>query len=752
MRSLALWCLKHRYSTLGIWLLVLVATVFAQSVTGTHYATGTQLSGTPSAAAANLLQRAAPSQAGDTERIVFETKGSVTAPAVQTQMQAMLSRVGKLPSVADVNSPYVAADAGQISSNRHIAFATVDFTREANNIPAAEAAKFVTLARAPNSPTLQVEVVGAVAASTNPTSSSSTLIGVVAALLVLLMVFGALLPAILPLLGTGLALVAGLSVVGTLSNALSMPSFTSQLCILLGLGVGIDYSLFILTRIRTRLRHGLSLEDAVAGAAATSGRAVFFAGITVCIALLGMLTVGVSTLSGAAIAASVTVLFSVSAALTLLPALVGLLGRRVLTRRQRAAVNAGDTDFAEASRGWAAWASKVERHRISLAIAALGVLIVLGSPFLSMRQGAADYSVDPTSTTTTTYRGYELLVQGFGPGFSGPLQLVAPIHGTADKATFASVVRASRHTTGVAAISGPVFFPAGPNHPAVAVAEVIPTGSPQAPSTSLLLSQLRNVVIPRATHHSHLQVLVGGQTALAADLASQLSSKLPIFVGMVVALSFILLMVVFRSLAIPFTAAIMNLLSAGAAFGVVVAVFQWGWLSGLVGVTNTGPISPFVPILMFAVLFGLSMDYEVFLVSRMQEEWLKRRDNSIAVNLGQAITGRTITAAAGIMTVVFASFIFTTDRTIKMIGLGMATAIVVDALIIRTVLVPAAMHWLGNANWYFPHWIDRSLPRLDLERLDESQLELDSTAEPPERSDSVLALDPTFRRQSRIPG
>jgi RND superfamily putative drug exporter len=358
----------------------------------------------------------------------------------------------------------------------------------------------------------------------------------------------------------------------------------------------------------------------------------------------------------------------------------------------------------------------VQRHRVILTLAALGVLVAIGAPFLAMRQGSADYSVDPTSTTTTTYRGYELLVRGFGPGFSGPLQLVAPIHGAPDRVAFAKVVSAARATPGVAASVGPEYFPAGANHPAVAVAEIVPTGSPQALSTSQLISRLRENVIPMSLKgHPHLQVLVGGQTALANDLAAQLSAKLPLFVGMVVALSFVLLMILFRSLAIPATAAIMNLLSAAAAFGVVVAVFQWGWGSTLVGVTNTGPISPFVPILMFAVLFGLSMDYEVFLVSRIQEEWLARRDNAAAVNVGQAITGRTITAAAAIMTVVFTSFIFTTDRTIKMIGLGMATAIVVDALIVRTILVPAVMQWLGKANWYFPRWMEQRLPHLDLE-------------------------------------
>jgi putative drug exporter of the RND superfamily len=716
MRSIARWCVRHRLVVVGLWLLVLAGTFLGQSATGSHYAQGTTLSGTPSAAAASLLQRAVPGQSGDTEQIVFETKtGTVTAPAVQAQIQTMLGRVSHLRYVSSVTSPYGPAGAKQVSASKTVAFAQVNFTRDANNIQAAEATQLVNLARAPNSPTLQVDVVGSIAASTNPTSSSSTLIGVIAALIILLIFFGAILPALLPLLSAAIALISGLAVVGMLSNSVNMASFTSQLCILIGLGVGIDYSLFILTRTRTGLRRGLSVEEAVVKAAGTAGRAVLFAGLTVCIALLGILTVGVSTLSGAAIAAAIAVAFPVMGALTLLPALMGVLGKRLLTRRQRAAHARGESSFSEASRGWSGWASLVQRNRIVFGIGALGVMVALGAPFLSMRQGTADYSVDPTSTTTTTYRGYEMLVHGFGPGFSGPLQLVAPLNSPADKATFGTVVAAASHTPGVVTTVGPEFFPAGPGHPAVALAEVYPTGSPQAQSTTNLITDLRNNVIPGALHGQHLQVLVGGQTALGIDLASQLSSKLPLFVGMVVALSFILLMVVFRSLAIPATAAIMNLLSAAAAFGVITAVFQWGWLRSLVGVTNTGPISPFIPILMFAVLFGLTTDYQVFLVSRIQEEWLKRRDNAAAVRIGQATTGRIISAAAAIMTVVFFAFTFTTDRTIKMIGLGMAAAVVTDALIVRTVLVPALMHTLGKTNWRIPRALDRLLPHLDLE-------------------------------------
>ena len=734
MRSLARWCVRHRLAVLGIWLIVLAGAFLGQSAIGSHYATSTTLSGTPSAAAASLLQRAVPGQSGDAEQIVFQTRtGTVSAPPVHAQIQAMLARVSHLRYVSGVTSPYSPQGTRQISASRRVAFATVNFTKNANDIPASEATRLVNLARAPDSPTLQVDVVGAIAASTNPASSSSTIIGVIGAFIILMIVFGAVLPAALPLLSTAVALISGLAVVGMLSNAVTMASFTSQLCILIGLGVGIDYSLFILTRTRTGLRRGLSVEEAVTTAAATAGRAVLFAGMTVCIALLGILTVGVSTLSGAAIGASIAVVFPVAAALTLLPALTGLLGKRTLTRRQRAALGRGDTDFPEASRRWTSWASKVQAHRIILGVGALGVLLALGIPYLSMRQGTADYSVDPTSTTTTTYRGYEMLVHGFGPGFSGPLQLVAPISSAADRGTFGAVVAAVGHAPGVVTTTGPDYFPAGPGHPAVALAEVYPTGSPQAVSTSNLITDLRNHVIPAALHGQHLQVLVGGQTALVNDLANQLSSKLPLFAAMVVAMSFLVLMLLFRSLAIPATAAIMNLLSAAAAFGVVTAVFQWGWLKSLVGVANTGPVSPFIPILMFAVLFGLTTDYQVFLVSRIQEEWLKLKDNSAAVRIGQAISGRIISAAAAIMTVVFFAFTFTTDRTIKMIGLGMAAAILTDALLVRTVLVPAVMHTLGKTNWRLPSSLDRRLPHLSLE---------DSSEPTSEARENALELKP----------
>jgi RND superfamily putative drug exporter len=724
MRRLVHWSFLHRRVVLAGWVGVFVLAFFVGSTIGSNYATSTKLSGTESATAQTLLQQAAPSVSGDTERIVFATKhGQITQPAIRSAAAATLAKVGRLPDVTGVTSPYTAAGAKQLSRDGHVAFATVNFRKDANNVSAAAAKNFVKTARAANGRGLQVEVLGEIAASTNPSSSSGTMFGIAAAFIVLLFVFGSLLSALLPLVSTGLSLFAALSVVGALSNTFTMASFTSQLCLLIGLGVGIDYSLFILTRARAGLRRGLSVEEAVTTAGATAGRAVLFAGLTVCIALCGMFVVGVSVLSGAAVAASIAVLFPMTAALTLLPALIGFLGHRTLTRKQRRVLAAGDFNPPEASARWARWAELVQVHRLGLGVAALAVMLALAIPASSLRLGIADYGTDPTTTTTTTHRAYELLASGFGPGFSGPLELVAPIRSAGQRAAFADVVRAAGHTSGVAATTAPHFLPSRVGHPGVAVAQVYPTGSPQDASTSDLITAVRHQVIPNALDGRSATVYVGGQTALADDEAAVISSKLPVFVGIVVALSFLLLMLVFRSLLIPATAAVMNLLSAGAAFGVITAVFQKGWLDSFVGVSRTGPISPLVPILMFAVLFGLSMDYEVFLVSRIQEEWLKTRDNARAIDLGQAITGRTITALATIMVVVFASFTLSTDRTIKLIGLGMAAAILVDALIVRTVLVPAIMHTLGRRNWYLPSWLDRRLPHLEIEEKSSTPIE-----------------------------
>jgi RND superfamily putative drug exporter len=706
---------------ISLWLVLVVGAVYLASATGSNYNGSNSLPGTQSATAQTLLKNASPAAAGDSEEIVFATRsGAVTAAGVRSSIDSMLAKVDRLPNVASVGSPYAAGNAAQISKDRTVAYAAVQFTKSDQSISASEATRFVNLARSVNSANLQVDVLGSVASSTNSSSQISTLLGIVAAFVVLILVLGSLLPALVPLLCAALGVVTAVSVVGALSNSISMAGFTQQLCILIGLGVGIDYALFIVSRTRTGLRQGLSVQDAVAEASATAGRAVLFAAATVCIALLGMVIVGINLLTGAGIAAAISVLFPMLASQTLVPALNGLIGRRLLNRRQRRAMATPSVSGSDISPAWERWSGRVASHKLALGGAGLAIMLALAIPASSMRLANPDYGADPTTTTTTTHRAYELMVRGFGPGFSGPLELVAPINSAAQEADFAAAVTTAGRATGVAAVTGVEVLPARAGHSAVAIAEVYPKQSPQSAQTTTLVQQLRTTIIPSALKRGNAKsrapsVFVGGQTALAIDESTVISSKLPIFVAAVVALSFLLLMIVFRSIAIPLTAAVMNLLSAAAAFGVITAIFQNGFLGSLVGTSQTAPIQPIIPTLMFAVLFGLSMDYEVFLISRIHEEWLKTRNNTRSITVGQAANGGVITALATIMIVVFLAFVLSTDLAVKIIGVGMSVGIFLDAFLVRTLLVPAVMYQLGNRNWSFSDRLDRLLPRLNIE-------------------------------------
>jgi RND superfamily putative drug exporter len=426
-----------------------------------------------------------------------------------------------------------------------------------------------------------------------------------------------------------------------------------------------------------------------------------------------MFALGVSFLYGVAVAASVAVLFTVLAALTFLPAMLGFLGPRVLGRRARRALAAGELTETDASAGWARWARTLQARPALIATAAGLVLVVIAVPFFSMRLGSSDSGSDPANTTTR--KAYDLLAKGFGPGYNGPLQLVAQVHGPAQQAAFTKATAAIARTKGVVRVTTPVVIAGRDGATDVETADVYPVGSPQAASTSTLLSTLRNTVVPAATRGSGVAVLIGGQTAIFADFSSVLSNKLPLFVGVVVLLSFLLLTAVFRSLLIPAMAAAMNLLTAGASFGAITAVFQWGWLGSVFGIDKTGPIEAFVPVMMFAIAFGLSMDYQVFLVTRIYEEWHRTGDNQLAVTRGLAATGRTITAAAAIMVLVFAAFILGGQRIIELFGFGLASAVLLDALIVRMILVPGLMLLTGKANWALPHTLDRLLPHLNVE-------------------------------------
>ena len=711
MRALAARCFAHRRVVLGVWLVLLVGLSAAHGAAGSGYRDSFKLAGTESADALALLKRAAPGAAGDVDRVVFATdRGTLSDPAVRARVQALLARIARLPHVASVVSPYAAA--GQLAPGGRVGYAVVALDDQAIDIPIAAAKRLVSVARSGAGSGLRVELGGQAIERANQPGVGGTGLGFLAALLVLLLVFGSLFSALLPLLTAGVSLGVGVAIIGLLSHALTMASFSSELSLLIGLGVGVDYALFIVTRFRQGLQRGLTPEQAAVEAVDTSGRAVLFAGITVCIALLGMFALGVSFLYGVAVAASIVVAVTVVASLTLLPALLGFFGLRVLSRRDRRALAEGRRAADDESPGWGRWARRLQHRPAAWAAAAALLMVVIAIPLTAMRVGSSDQGSDPTSTTTR--RAYDLLALGFGPGFNGPLQLVAEVRSPAQRAALGRVAAAVRRAPGVVAATAPRLVPAAGGR-AVAIFEAIPRGSPQDASTTDLLHRLRDRVLPGVTRGSGVHVLVGGTTAIFEDFSGVLAGKVPVFIAVVVLLSFVLLTAVFRSLVIPLMAAAMNLLSVGAAFGAVVAVFQWGWLAGLIGVDRTGPIEAFLPVMVFAILFGLSMDYEVFLVSRIYEEWHRRRDNREAVVHGLAATGRTITAAAAIMIVVFAAFVLGGERVIKLFGIGLASAVLLDALVVRSIVVPGLMLALGERNWWLPRRLDRVLPRLNVE-------------------------------------
>ncbi|HEY4096987.1 MAG TPA: MMPL family transporter [Baekduia sp.] len=714
MRSLARWCFRHRWIVLLGWIVALVGLSAVHAGAGSDYKDQFKLSGTDSFDALHLLQRSAPKASGDQETIVVKAKdGKITDPATKARVESMLATVAKLPHVAAVSSPFAEGAKAQISKDGTIAFATVNLDDDVISVPVDATKKLVSTAQDAANGSLQVELGGQAIEQSRQQGSGGLLIGVLVALLVLFIVFGSVLAALLPMIGAIVSLGVGIAVIGLLSHAITMASFSQELSALIGLGVGVDYALFIVTRYRQEILRGVQPEDAAVNALDTSGRAVLFAGITVCIALLGMFALGVSFLYGVATAASIVVAFTVLSALTLLPALLGFFGKRVLTRKQRRAVAAGELTVTDESPVWGRWAGLLQRRPALMAIGAAIVMLVLATPFLSMRLGSSDSGSDPTASTTR--KAYDLLAEGFGPGFNGPLQLVAEAKTPEQQAAFKRVVTAVAKTPNVVTASPPTIV--GKD---IALAQVYPKGSPQDKSTNDLVQHLRKNVVPQASD-GQVKVLVGGSTAIGIDFSKVLSKKLPLFIGIVVLLSFLLLMAVFRSLVIPLMAAVMNLLSVAAAFGVVVAVFQWGWGADLIGVDRTGPIEAFLPVMVFAILFGLSMDYEVFLVSRIYEEWHKRGDNREAITHGLAATGRTITAAAAIMVLVFGAFVLGGERVIKLFGIGLASAVFFDALIVRSVLVPGLMLMVGKANWWLPAWLERVLPRLNVEgSVDES--------------------------------
>jgi len=704
---------RHPWRAIAAWVLIAVALVVAGSAAGGEYNDNYKVPGVQSQAAIDRLQADFPAAAGSTNnQVVFHAPtGTLASAQNQAAVAASLAAVQKLPHVVGVVPP---SPGRTVSADGTTGFATVAFGVAAVDLKNSEFDQ-LSMAMAPaRAAGLQVEFGGdLVSLAQAPSIGASDKIGLGAALIVLLIAFGSAVAAGLPIVTAIVGLAVGLSVVGVLAAFFNVPSVTPILGTMIGLGVGIDYALFVITRHRDNLANGFGIVDSVGRTNATAGQSVLFAGTTVVIAICGLALAGVPFVASLGFATAVVVAVAVCAALTLMPALLGLVGEHInswelpWTRRRQAEVRAGDAR----PTFWARWADRVGRRPWPYLVVSAAVLLTLAAPLLSMRLGETDAGTLPKSSSQR--RAYDLLAQAFGPGFNGPLIVVVELPPNTNGSPLVEqrIAAAMAADPDVAAVAPPALSPSGHT----AVVNVIPKSSPQDSATSALVHRLRDSVLPPATQGSGASALVTGSTAVFIDLSDRIAGRLPLFIAAVVGLSFILLTIVFRSILVPLKAAVMNVLSICAAYGVVVAVFQWGWAKGLVGLQQTVPIVSFVPMMMFAILFGLSMDYEVFLLSRIRENWLATGDSHHSVVDGLAHTARVITSAAVIMVSVFASFLLVDDPTVKMIGLGLAVAVLVDATLIRMVLVPATMTLLGAANWWLPRPLDRVLPHLDVE-------------------------------------
>ncbi|MCG7528085.1 MMPL family transporter [Streptomyces sp. OfavH-34-F] len=711
MAAIARWCVTHRLIAVLIWLFALGGTAAAAGFAGSAYSNDYEAPGTESGQAADLLKSGFTDLGGDTDTIVWHTEDStVRATDVEQKMTRTLHAVERLPGVGAVAGPYTERGAAQISADGHTAYATVTFDQRADDVPVAQVQAVVDTAEAAQSPHLRVELGGsAIALTEAPAAHLSEVIGVAVAAVVLFVAFGSLAASLLPIATALVSVGTAYAGIVLLGHLMTVADFAPMLGMLIGLGVGIDYALFIVTRHRRGLRRGMTVPEAAQHAVATTGRAVVFAGATVCIALLGMLILRLSFLNGVAIAASLTVVLTVAASVTLLPALLSLIGLRALSRRERARLAAHGPQ-PESPTGFAArWSAFVERHPKLLGSVAAVVMLALALPTFSLHLGTSDQGNNAASSTTR--QAYDLLADGFGPGVNGPLTVAADLDGADDRLAMDALPATLRAVDGVARVDPVTYNAAGDT----AFVTVVPDSSPQSRATSELVERLRTDVLPKAADNTSLETHVGGVTASYDDFAQVVIGKLPLFVGVVVGLGCLLLLLAFRSLGIPLKAAVMNIAAVASSFGVVVAIFQWGWGSEALGLGSAGPIEPFLPVIMVSVLFGLSMDYQVFLVGRMYEEWLETRDNRRAVRVGLAETSRVINSAAVIMISVFLAFVLSGDRVIAMFGIALAAAVALDAFVLRTLLVPALMHLLGGANWWLPRWLDRRLPRLSVE-------------------------------------
>jgi putative drug exporter of the RND superfamily len=734
---LARFSVRHRFAVLALWIVLAVALVAVSHHLGDNTNDNSTLPGTNSQQATDALSKPFPDQANGSSPIVLHvSSGKLTDSKHSQAVNQAAADVAKAPDVASVVNPLTTQGASALSKDQSTGYLSVTLSVSPGAMSADDAQTIINAAAKPaQAAGIQVETGGQLGQKVSkPATEDSELIGIIAAMVILTFTFGTVVAMLLPIVTAILGLASTLSIIQIFSHAFTVSTVAPTLATMIGLGVGIDYALFIVTRHFRGMKDGLELRESIARAAATSGGAVAFAGGTVTIALVSLAVAGIPLVTTMGLMAAIAVVTAVAAALTLLPAILAIVGPRINALRVRGRHPERRHEAAQKQGLWARWAAGVASHPVIAAVAALAILIPLAIPLLSLTLGQKD--VAALSTSTTARRSYDLITDNFGPGVNGPLLIAVKLGTPAQPSSSSSSSggsgsssgsagsdpRASdprlqtlekdvSQTPGVAAVTPVQIDKAGTTAYFNAIAKTAPADQ----ATSDLVGTLRSSVIPDAEKGTNMTAYVGGTTASNVDLASEISSKLLLQILVVIALSFLLLMLAFRTVVIPAQAAVMNLLSIGAAYGVLVAIFQFGWLHGLIGLDGAVPIVSYVPLFMFAVLFGLSMDYEVFLVSQIKEHVSAGQDTKSSVVSGLVTSGRVITAAATIMVFVFGSFVVNGDPTVKQFGIGLAVAVILDATVVRCLLVPARMVRLGKWNWYLPRWLGRVLPRISIE-------------------------------------
>lgn len=709
--AVARFCARRRFAVLTVWLIVAIALAVVAGRAGDKTNDNLKLPGTDSQRATDALGKSFPDQANGSSPIVLHVhNGKLTDSQYSSAVNEAAADVAKAKYVASVVNPLTPQGGAALSKDQSTGYLSVTLSVSPGSLSVDDARSIIDAAAKPaQAAGIQVETGGQLGQKVSkPSTESSELIGILAAMVILALTFGTVVSMLLPIFNAIVALATTLAIVRLVSHATTVPTVAPTLATMIGLGVGIDYALFIVTRHFRGLDDGLELRESIARATATSGGAVVFAGGTVTIALVSLAVANIPLVTTMGLMAAIAVVVAVLAAVTLLPATLSIVGPRINSLRVRR-----PPDPAHAKQGaWAKWANRIARRPVIAGLAALLILIPLAVPLLSLNLGQKD--VAALSTTTTARRAYDLVSQNFGPGANGPLivavSLGSPASGTNDS-RLTTLQKDITSTAGVAAVTPIQLDKSG----TTAYFNVVAKAGPSDQATTDLVNELRSTVIPNAEKGTNMKAYVGGSTGGYVDLASNISSKLPLQILVVITLSFLLLLLAFRTVVVPVQAAVMNVLSIAAAYGVLTAIFQFGWLHSVIGLEGSVPIVSYVPLFMFAILFGLSMDYEVFLVSQIEEHVHAGEDNKNAVVGGLVTSARVITAAATIMVFVFGSFVLNGDPTVKQFGIGLAVAVILDATVVRCLLVPALMVLVGKANWYLPKWIDRATPHVSIE-------------------------------------